>query len=348
MRQLRLLRGRLIAGGYILAALLALVMIAQEVSGCEGSQTGSTDPASPPAASGESGDGGVAAPATTGEQAETAGAFDPARLGTTERDIIYGEAGGVQLKMDIYYPQTMNGPAPAVIYVHGGGWTGGDKADGNISRAAGALTGAGFLVVSVNYRLAPAAKFPAQIEDVKCAVRYLKANAARYRLDPERIGAWGGSAGGHLVSLLGVTDGDEGLEGSSGYPEQSSRVAAVADMFGPSDLTREFRGGARGNALGLQVFGTNDSDSEVLKQASPVTYVSVDDPPFLIMQGEEDLLVPPEQSQELYDRLRAASVPATLVMVKNAGHAFEPVGGQISPTRAEISAIILEFFQLAA
>ena len=165
-----------------------------------------------------------------------------------------------------------------------------------------------------------------------------------YNIDPDRIGAWGGSAGGHLVSLLGTSDSSAGLEGTGGYQDQSSRVQAVVDMFGPADLTRQFEGGASGTRLGSQVFGTGDGSSDILKMASPVTYVSADDPPFLILHGEMDELVPPDQSQELHDRLVAAGVPVSLVMVKNAGHGFAPSGGRISPSRQEIEKLIVEFF----
>lgn len=271
--------------------------------------------------------------------------LDPAKLGTVERDVTYGIASGVELKMDVYYPKTAAGPVPAVMYVHGGGWTAGDKQDGAGRAAIPYLQDAGFLVVSINYRLAPDFKFPAQIEDVKSAVRYLRANADKYSLDPERIGAWGGSAGGHLVSLLGVTEESDGLEGIGGYEGESSRVQAVVDMFGPSDLTLEFEGGAIGQALGTRVFGTSDRGSEILKAASPVTYISADDPPFLILHGDSDRLVPPSQSQELYDQLRSAGVPATLVMVTNAGHAFKPQGGDVSPSSQEIYIMIVDFFR---
>lgn len=319
---------------------LMLVLMAAMPAGCGDSRT----------------DAGVTSFATNGEPKDTTddsagGAgnsfvpLDPAKLGTVERDVTYGTAGGTDLKMDVYYPKSATGPLPVVMYVHGGGWTGGDKQDGAGVAAIPSLQEAGFLVVSINYRLAPDFRFPAQIEDVKCAVRYLRGNSIKYSLDPERIGAWGGSAGGHLVSLLGVMDDDDGLKGSGGYPDESSRVQAVVDMFGPSDLTREFEGGAIGQALGARVFGTSAAGSEILKIASPVTYVTTDDPPFLILQGDSDMLVPPEQSQELYDILKAADVPTTLVMVKNAGHAFAPQGGEISPSRQEINRMIVEFFK---
>jgi len=269
-------------------------------------------------------------------------AIDPASLGKVERDITYGVADGIALKMDIYYPKEASGAVPAVLYVHGGGWITGNKTAGAGVLEIPELVSRGYLVAAVNYRLAPRYKFPAQIEDVKCAVRFLRANAATYGIDPERIGAWGGSAGGHLVALLGVTDATAGLEGDGGYADQSSRVQAVVDMFGPSDLTTAFQGA--NPRLLERVFGTTDRYSETVKLASPVTWVSSDDPPFLILHGEKDRLVPLSQSEILHDRLIAASVPATLTVVKNAGHGFAPAGGPIDPSRLAITKMVADFF----
>ncbi len=269
-------------------------------------------------------------------------AIDPTRLGKVERDITYGIADSVALKMDIYYPKVVEGTVPAVLYVHGGGWTKGDKGTGAGATEIPELISRGYLVAAINYRLAPQYKFPAQIEDVKCAVRFLRANAATYGIDPDRIGAWGGSAGGHLVALLSVTDAAAGFEGNGGYADQSSRVQAVVDMFGPSDLTAIFQGAD--TQLLEQVFGTTDRNSDIVKLASPVTWVSSDDPPFLILHGENDKLVPLSQSKILYDRLVAAGVPATLTIVKNAGHGFAPAGGTIDPSRTEITNIVADFF----
>lgn len=262
--------------------------------------------------------------------------------GRVDRDVTYCTADGVALKMDIYYPTNAQGSVPAAMYVHGGGWTSGDKRSGAGAVDIPELTARGYLVVAINYRLAPRYKFPAQIEDVKCAVRFLRANAERYGINPDKIGAWGGSAGGHLVSLLGVTDASAGFEGSGGYPEQSSRVQAVVDMFGPTDLTALF---SRGGLQTLQqVFGITDPTSDIVRRASPVTWVSSDDPPFLILHGERDDVVPVSQSQIFYERLVAAGVPATLVIVRNAGHGFTPVGGSIRPTREELTRMMADFF----
>lgn len=287
----------------------------------------------------------VAAGAPTRPASESGPGTTPSgttQTGQVDRDITYCTADGVPLKMDIYYPTNANSPASVAMYVHGGGWTSGDKSQGAGTRDISELVSRGYLVTAINYRLAPQYQFPAQIEDCKCAVRFLRANAAQYNLDPNRIGVWGSSAGGHLVALLGLTDESAGFEGSGDYADQSSRVQAVVDMFGPTDLTQLFNGA--NPRLLEQVFGTSDRHSEAIQRASPVTWVTSDDPPFLMLHGELDDLVPPSQSQILYDRLVAASVPATLVFVENAGHGFAPVGGSTSPTRQELTRMIADFF----
>jgi acetyl esterase/lipase len=264
------------------------------------------------------------------------------KLGTTEKDVTYGIAGNVSLKMDIFYPKMASGVLPVVVYVHGGGWTGGDKAAGAGVNEIPEMIKRGYLVASINYRLAPQYRFPAMIEDAKCAVRFLKAKASDFGLDPGRIGVWGGSAGGHLVALLGTTDASAGFEGTGGYADQSSRVQAVVDFFGPADLNIFFQ--RYQGTIMKEVFGAADANSDKLKVASPVTYISRDDPPFLIMQGDKDTVVPLIQSQILYDRLVADGVTASLVIVKNAGHSFTPSGGAISPGRAEITTMVADFF----
>lgn len=228
--------------------------------------------------------------------------FDSSKLGTPERDVTYCTMEGVELKMDIRYPRSTDGRWPVAMYVHGGGWTGGDKKGGAGAEDISGLQKAGFLVVSVNYRLAPEYKFPAMIEDVKCAVRFLRARAAEYNLDPDHIGAWGSSAGGHLVALLGLADESAGWDVGE-YLEYSSRVQAVVDMFGPADLTVPFSGGY--DNLKDTVFGGFDA-----ALASPVTYATPGDPPFLILHGDKDELVPITQSETLLARLQAERHPA--------------------------------------
>ena len=287
--------------------------------------------------------GGESQPAETAtslpaenEAGTSSSTFDSSKLGTVESDVTYCTVDGVALKMDVYYPFEEHGRFAVAMYVHGGGWSSGDKAKGAGAADIPALQQAGFLVVSVNYRLAPEYEFPAMIEDVKCAVRSLRAHADLYNLDPNRIGVFGGSAGGHLVSMLGTTDESAGFDAGE-YLEYSSRVQAVVDMFGPADLTVDFEGG--GDTV-RRAFGDFD-----LALASPVTYVTADDPPFLILHGEQDALVPIAQSEALLAALQAVGVSAELVPVANAGHGFKPVGGEISPSRIEISQLIVNFFE---
>lgn len=255
---------------------------------------------------------------------------------SSQTDVTYCTMNAVALKMDVYFPTDVSQPRPAVVYVHGGGWTSGDKSSGAGLQELPGLLESGFVVFSLNYRLAPAYHFPAMIEDVKCAIRSIRAHADEYHVDPNRIGAWGGSAGGHLVSLLGTSDESAGFDVGE-YLDYSSRVQVVVDLFGPADLTVQFN--LQQEQIGSPVFS-----NEQLEIASSVTYISQDDPPFLILQGDRDQLVPLEQSQILYDRLTAAGVPATLVIVRNAGHGFNSIGGAIDPSLADITQMIVEFF----
>lgn len=280
----------------------------------------------------------VPLPTPRGNQPRPTSALSP--LANIQRDLTYCTMEGVALKMDLYLPPQASKPTPVAVFVHGGGWSSGDKSGGSLI-PFNDLAAQGFLVAAVNYRLAPRYKFPAMIDDVKCAVRYLRANAAKLNIDPSRIGAWGGSAGGHLVALLGTTDASAGFDVGE-YTDQSSRVQAVVDMFGPADLSGMFPSSSARIIQG--VFEIKTSAAETARLASPVTYMTKDDPPFLILQGDKDKTVPPEQSQILYDRLQAAGVPATLVIVKNAGHGFVPTGGAIKPTREELVKMIEEFF----
>jgi acetyl esterase/lipase len=244
--------------------------------------------------------------------------------------------------MDVYHPRAgISGQVPAILYVHGGGWTSGDKSGAALW--AGLLARQGYLVASINYRLAPQYKWPAQIEDTKCAIRYLRASAAKYNIDADRIGAIGDCAGGHLVSLLGLTGPDTGFEGSGGYPEQSSAVQAVVDMYGPTDFTSA---DLKAESFRIaQILGIPLAQAPaVLRKASPVTYAKKDAPPFFILQGDSDRLVLPSQSQVLYQHLKDAGADVDLLMVKNAGHGFVPSGGEIDPNLLVIGQRIVSFF----
>jgi acetyl esterase/lipase len=238
-----------------------------------------------------------------------------------ERDLVYGHSNGTELKLDLAGPKTGGGPFPALVCIHGGGWKQGNRAD--LDKTIEVLAGHGYVAATVGYRLAPQAKFPAQIEDCKAAVRWLRANAVKYNIDPQRIGALGFSAGGHLACLLGTSDKNAGLEGDGGNPAQSSRVQAVVSFFGPTDLTKRTWTKDVEDGLLLPFLGaTIDTNPDIYRKASPITYVTSDDPPFLFFHGTEDHLVQLAQSKALADKLHAAGVDARVVVMEGEGHGW--------------------------
>jgi len=256
-----------------------------------------------------------------------------------ERDIEYAKAGDVSLKLDLYRPKAESSkPRPVVVWIHGGGWQGGNKSGGG--RLVAPLVSTGdYVGASVGYRLTDVATWPAQIYDCKAAIRYLRANAAKFGIDPNKIGVWGGSAGGHLVALLGTSGDVKELEGELGTTSVSSRVNCVIDFFGPSDFLMFGVESPRLNEPGqpiYKLFGGPLKDHQAeAKQASPVTFISKDDPPFLIMHGTKDPLVNINQSERLYDLQKQAGCNTLLVKVTDVGHGFA------SP---EISARVKSFF----
>lgn len=244
-------------------------------------------------------------------------------------------------------PAALHGPAPAAVYVHGGSWVSGNYDSGGfITDTIGpALSADGFVVVGIDYRLGPTEKWPDQIVDVKCAIRYLRANARRLDIDPGEIGAWGQSAGGHLVALLGTAGPAAGWDVGP-YPGVSSSVQAVVDMAGPSDLLTM---GNQGDAVlvaerFVSLLGRvrRDQLGANLKAASPVTYVSPGDPPFLILDSNNDEIVYPQQARELSWDLGANGVPHHLVQVTQGGHEFDTVGE--SPSETAIIGLVVDFF----
>jgi acetyl esterase/lipase len=245
--------------------------------------------------------------------------------------------------MNVWLPEAGTAPHPAAVFVHGGGWEKGDAGPLNrLSPVESGLLGQGFVVASVNYRLGPQYVWPAQIEDVKCTIRSLRANAATYGIDTTRIGVWGSSAGGHLVAMLGTAGPSAGYDVGQ-YLDQSSAVQAVVDEWGPADLTASGWGPAASTVI-IQVFGVAPGHSSpALRAASPVTYVAPNDPPFLIIQGAADTTVPASQSQELAGALRSVGVQQTLVMVQNAGHGLKPAGGVPTPSLGEVNQMIVDF-----
>ncbi|RMF44499.1 MAG: alpha/beta hydrolase [Planctomycetota bacterium] len=244
------------------------------------------------------------------------------------RDIPYVAGGHDRQKLDLYLPrdaQTKTEPLPVVLWVHGGGWRKGNR----FPCPAVFLVPHGYAVASVGYRLSDTAKFPAQIHDCKAAVRFLRTSASKWNLDPNRIGAWGSSAGGHLVALLGTAGNAPELEGTLGTTGVPSSVQAVCDYYGPTDLLR--MNSQSGPHSRLDHDAPNSPESQLLggplqtqvelaQMASPIRYVDPQDPPFLIVHGDADPLVPHQQSQMLHQALQTAGVPSTLIIVPGGGH----------------------------
>ena len=250
-------------------------------------------------------------------------------------DLTYAAVSPAQ-KLDLYLPRGQ-GPFPLVLLVHGGGFMFGDKADPITKSGTDQLLDRGYAVANINYRLSGEAKAPAQIWDVKTAVRWLRAHAQEYHLDPAHFGAWGGSAGGSLAAMLGTSCGVTELEGAElGYPDESSQIQAVVDWFGPIDFLKmdeQFAGFPE-----AQTHDAPDSPESVLIGApiqtrpdganlvNPITYVSPSSAPFLIQHGTADRNVPPQQSKMLYDALEdvIGEKNVTLTLLEGAGHGGGP------------------------
>lgn len=250
---------------------------------------------------------------------------------TAHRDLEYASAGEKKLLLDVYTPNSDaddDGPLPLIVWIHGGAWRAGNK------RHCPALpyTTKGYVAASVSYRLSQEAIFPAQIEDCKAAIRWLRANAEKYRIDPDRIGVWGSSAGGHLVAMLGTSGDVKELETQHGNLDQSSRVQAVCDFFGPTDFLRMDADSLPGGPIvhddpkspESQLIGAPIQDNpDKVAKANPITYVTRDDPPFLIVHGNKDPLVPWQQSKYLYDAmLKVGHKDVKFEVIDGAKHGF--------------------------
>ncbi len=228
------------------------------------------------------------------------------------RDLEYVAHGHERNRLDLYRPEKATRPLPVILWVHGGGWTRGDKSRVPIAWFATN----GYAIAAMNYRFSQHAVFPAQIQDCKAAVRWLRANARKYGLDKDHVGAWGISAGGHLVALLGTTAGVKEFEGPGGNNDQSSRVQAVVDWAGPTDFLTAGKKDTRTNLIG----GDPEENKDKAIRASPMTYVSKDAAPFLIMHGDKDRTVPFSQGETFAQALKKAGADVTFLPVKGAGH----------------------------
>jgi acetyl esterase/lipase len=260
-------------------------------------------------------------------------------------DFVFGTGGGRELHAEILRPkEPPKEPMPAVLIIHGGGWAGGTHLV-----YAPWLVEKGYFTASIEYRLSGEAAWPAQIEDCKLAVRWLRANAAKFHVNPDRIGVTGHSAGGHLVACLGTLGDMKELEGSGGYAGVSSRVQAVVDQCGPTDFTPagSFIVGAKHPGLEKLFGGTYEEKKDAYRQASPALHANATTPPFLIVHGENDKLVPIAQSERLADALKKAGATVELLRIKNGGHglrAEKPADPPAEPDLKAQQAAMLAFF----
>ena len=261
--------------------------------------------------------------------------------GEVHRDLVYAQVDGVSLQLDVYMPSNPDGKYPLIVWIHGGAWRAGGKA----RCPATSFAERGFVVASIDYRLSQKAIFPAQIMDCKAAIRWLRGNSAKYHIDKQKVGVWGSSAGGHLVALLGTSGGIGKWDQVGGHRDQSSRVTCVVDFFGPTDFLQMDKHALPGSRLthdaanspeSQLVGGAIQDHPDKVAQTNPITFVTDDDPPFLIVHGDKDPLVPVHQSRLLYDALTKTRVDATLHIVEGAGHGFG--------RNEKVDAMVREFF----
>lgn len=254
-------------------------------------------------------------------------------LAPTFSNVDYAGFNNVNQKLDIYIPPGLTSPAPVIVFIHGGGWSTGSKGPENIPFFQMSYD-SGFICVDINYRLSTDSVWPAQINDCKAAIRFLKAHALTYNIDICRFGVIGESAGGHLAAMLGTSAGVKTLEGMHlGNTNQSSRVQAVVTIYGPTDFLREDANYPAScgtswliheyNSFETQMLGIDNlhNHKEIVRGANPMTYITTDDARFFIIHGAEDCIVPAHQSVLLDSALSAAGIPAdTLIIAEGQNH----------------------------
>ncbi|MBI2929269.1 MAG: alpha/beta hydrolase [Verrucomicrobia bacterium] len=236
------------------------------------------------------------------------------------KDIEYGKVGERSLKLDLYQPAEIRKPVPGLIFIHGGAWSGGSRDMYRYYTVRYAQRG--YVAATISYRLSGEAPFPAAVQDAKCAVRWLRANAAKYHVDPDKIAAIGGSAGGHLSMMIGYAPDVPELEGHGGHAGVSSRVAAVVNIYGPYDLTTEI-GRKSGSVKKFLGGKTYEEAPDLYLAVSPSKYLKKGAPPTLILHGTIDDVVPIEQSDMLAKKLAGLGVPYVYDRLEGWPHAMD-------------------------
>lgn len=237
-----------------------------------------------------------------------------------QKNVEYGKVNDRPLQLDLYKPKNVEGKVPGLIFIHGGGWKTGKRQDYRVYTTWFAEQG--YVVATIGYRLSKEAKFPAAVEDAKCAVRWMRASADTLGVDPEKIAVIGGSAGGHLAMMVGYSADGKTYEGNGGHPEFSSRVAAVVDIYGPFDLDTP-EGKSAGVVKDFLGKDSYEQAPELWKQLSPSTYLDAGDPPTLILHGTMDEIVPVSQADLLASRLESLRVPYRLIRLEGWPHTMD-------------------------
>ena len=281
--------------------------------------------------------GGLVYLALIAEVIPSSVAADPAPEITFEVGVEYSNPDDQHLAMNIAQPKLSNALRPAILCIHGGGFRAGkrDSYDGLCKQ----LAERGYVAATTSYRLAPKYQFPAAVYDVKAAVRFLRANAAKYQIDPDRIGVVGGSAGGHLAQFLGVTGGVAQFEGDGGHPTVSSRVSCVVNFYGPSDFTKSY-GKSVDAAEVLPLWCGGDLTSKLHQHqiGSPLNWVTPEAAPTLLIHGTEDKYVAFEQAEWMLARYQQVGAEVELLKLEGAGHGFK------GPDADKANAAMFEFF----
>ena len=242
---------------------------------------------------------------------------------TIQRDIEYATVDDHRLLLDLHLPASREIPPQLIVWVHGGAWRSGSKKSMPLKE----LVNKGYAIASIDYRLSPVAKFPAQIHDIKAAIRFLRDKQSEFGYNANKIAIAGSSAGGHLVALVGVTNGHESLEGHVGeHLKQSSDVHAIVDLYGPTNFLTILKQstphglGVRVPALQLLLGGQPEDKVELAQLASPVFHVDQDDPPLLVIHGDQDPQVPINQSHELHGKYEQLELPVQFEVVHSGAH----------------------------
>jgi acetyl esterase/lipase len=268
-----------------------------------------------------------------------------------EQNLSYLEPGREE-KLDMYLPanRPLGARSPAVVIIHGGGWAAGDKAQAREFNIGTTLAKRGYVCVSINYSLQPGNRWPTNVYDCKNAVRFLRANSAKYRIDSENIGVIGGSAGGHLALMVGYSCDEPKLEPDSPYPGISNRVQAVVDLYGLANLLTRQKTDENGNPTGQRITssafmnGSPKDNPDGWKLGSPVYHISKSSPPTLIIHGSIDTTIDRDQSSELAGKLKEVGVEHQLIMLPDTGHTFDLKTWKGKPLPVDIESAVVGFF----